>query len=119
MAAGAYVANLRIADGADHEVLLDRCAAFRAGAVLGELTLAEGDIELLLLAVGEVGVGAQHDIAHESGDRNKRDDGPKRGIGHTAALGIDHDIDHGKDVERDKEAQKRVNRGHKLRRQEL
>ena len=40
MAAGAHVANLGVAHGADDKVLLDGGAALGAGAVLGKLALA-------------------------------------------------------------------------------
>lgn len=56
MTAGADIANLGIAHRADDEVLLDGRAALRAGAVLGKLALAQGHVQLLLLAVGRVGV---------------------------------------------------------------
>ena len=63
MAAGANVANLGVAHGADHKVLLDGGAALRAGAVLGKLALAQGHVQLLLLAVGRIGVRAQDQVA--------------------------------------------------------
>lgn len=44
MAAGAHIANLGVAHGADDKVLLDGGAALRAGAVLGKLALAQGHI---------------------------------------------------------------------------
>lgn len=56
MATGAHVTNLGVAHRANDKVLLDGRAALRAGAVLGKLALAQGHVQLLLLAVGRVGV---------------------------------------------------------------
>ena len=72
MTAGAHVANLGVAHGADDEVFLDGRAALRAGAVLGKLALAQGHVQLLLLAVGRIGVRAQDQVGDET---HKRDEG--------------------------------------------
>ena len=52
VAVGADVAHLRVAHGADDEVAVDRRAAGRAGAVVLQLVLAQGDLELLLVTWG-------------------------------------------------------------------
>mgnify|MGYP000169933744 CR=1 FL=1 len=69
MAAGAHVANLGVAHRTHDKVLLDGGAALRAGAVLGKLALAQGHVQLLLLAVGRVGVRAQDQVGNEAHKR--------------------------------------------------
>ena len=72
MAAGADIANLGIAHRADNKVLLDGRAALRAGAVLGKLALAQGHVQLLLLAVGRVGVRTQDQVGNEAHKRDRK-----------------------------------------------
>ena len=95
------VADLRVADGADHKVTVDGSAALGADAVVGELVLAQGDVQVLLLAVDEVGARAQDDVGEQAHDGDDGDDGPHPpGLG-TAALGVADDVDDGEDVQHD------------------
>lgn len=119
MAAGAHVANLGVAHGADHKVLLDGGTALGAGAVLGKLALAQGHVQLLLLAVGRVGMRAQDQVGDEAHKRDKGDDAPCHvGAGATAA-GVDEHIDDRQHVQGDDKANKGIDDAHKLRRHEL
>ena len=119
MAAGAYVANLGVAHRADDEVLLDGCAALRAGAVLGKLALAQGHVQLLLLAVGRVGVRAQDQVGDEAHKRDEGDDAPCHvGAGATAAS-VDEHIDDRQHIQGDDKANEGIDDAHKLRRHEL
>lgn len=93
MAAGAHVANLGIAHRADDEVLLDGRAALRAGAVLGKLALAQGHVQLLLLAVGRIGVRAQNQVGNEAYKRDEGDDAPCHVGAGAAAASVDEHID--------------------------
>lgn len=54
VAVGAHIADLRVAHGAHDEVAVDGRAAVGAGAVVLQLVLAQGDLELLLVAVDSV-----------------------------------------------------------------
>ena len=119
MAAGAHVANLGVAHGADDKVLLDGGAALRAGAVLGKLALAQGHVQLLLLAVGRVGVRAQDQVGDEANKRDEGDDAPCHVGAGTAAASVDEHIDDRQHVQGDDKANKGIDDAHKLRRHEL
>ena len=71
LAGGAYVANLRVADGAHDKVLLDGGTAIGAVAVLGKLTLAKSHLELLLLAIGGVHAGTHDQVGDQTDKRNE------------------------------------------------
>ena len=101
VAGGADVADLRVADRADNEVAVDGGAALGADAVVAELVLAQGDVEVLLLAVDEVGARAQDDVGEQAHDGDDRDDGPHPPGLRAAALGVADDVDDGEDVEHD------------------
>ena len=99
MAGRADVADLGVADRADDEVAIDRGAALGADAVVGQLVLAKGDVEVLLLAVDEVGARTQDDVGKKAHDGDDRDDGPQPpGLG-TTALGVTDDVHDGKDIQ--------------------
>lgn len=119
MAAGAHVANLGIAHGADHKVFLDGGATLRAGAVLGKLALAQGHVQLLLLAVGRVGMRAQDQVGDEAHERNEGDDAPCHVGAGAAAASVDEHIDDRQYVQGDDKANKGIDDAHKLRRHEL
>lgn len=119
MAAGAHVANLGVAHWADDKVLLDGGAALRAGAVLGKLALAQGHVQLLLLAVGRVGVRAQDQIGDEAHERDQGDDAPCHVGAGAAAASVDEHIDDRQHVQGDDKANKGIDDAHKLRRHEL
>lgn len=119
MAAGAYVANLGIAHRADDEVLLDGRAALRAGAVLGKLALTQGHVQLLLLAVGRIGVRAQDQVGNEAHKRDEGDDAPCHVGAGTAAASVDKHIDDRQHIQGDDKANESINDAHKLRRHEL
>ena len=119
MAAGAYVANLGVAHRADDEVLLDGRAALRAGAVLGKLALAQGHVQLLLLAVGRVGVRAQDQVGDETHKRDEGDDAPCHVGAGAAAASVDEHIDDRQHIQGDDKANKGIDDAHKLRRHEL
>ena len=119
MAAGAHVANLGIAHRADDEVLLDGRAALRAGAVLGKLTLAQGHVQLLLLAVGRVGVRAQDQVGDEAHKRDEGDDAPCHVGAGAAAASVDEHIDDRQHIQGDDKANEGIDDAHKLRRHEL
>ena len=119
VAAGADVAHLGIAYRADDEILLDGSAALRAGAVLGKLTLAQGHVEFLLLAVGHIGAGAQHQVGDQAHERNEGHETPNPKQLDAAALGVDENVDDGEQVERDHEGDEGVDGHHQLRGQEL
>ena len=119
MAAGADVANLGIAHRADHKVLLDGRAALRAGAVLGKLALAQGHVQLLLLAVGRVGVRAQNQVGDEAYKRDEGDDAPCHVGAGAAAASVDEHIDDRQHIQGDDKANEGIDDAHKLRRHEL
>ena len=119
MAAGADVANLGIAHGAHHKVLLDGAAALGAAAVLSKLTLAQGHVELLLLAIGHVRVRTKHQVGNEAHERDEGNDAPCPKGAHAATLGVDEHVHHGKDVQSGDETNKQIDRHHELRRHEL
>ena len=119
MAAGADVANLGIAHRADDEVLLDGRAALRAGAVLGKLALAQGHVQLLLLAVGCVGVRTQNQVGDEAYKRDEGDDAPCHIGAGAAAASVDEHIDDRQHVQGDDKANEGIDDAHKLRRHEL
>lgn len=119
MAAGAHVANLRIAHRADDEILLDGRAALRAGAVLGKLALAQGHVQLLLLAVGRVGVRAQDQVGDETHKRDEGDDTPCHVGAGAAAASVDEHIDDRQHIQGDDKANEGIDDAHKLRRHEL
>lgn len=119
MAAGADIANLGIAHRADDEVLLDGRAALRAGAVLGKLTLAQGHVQLLLLAVGRVGVRAQDQVGNEAYKRDEGDDAPSHVGAGAAAASVDKHIDDRQHIQGDDKANEGIDDAHKLRRHEL
>ena len=119
MAAGADVANLGVTHRADDEVLLDGCAALRAGAVLGKLALAQGHVQLLLLAVGRVGVRAQDQVGNEAHKRDEGDDAPCHVGAGAAAASVDEHIDDRQHIQGDDKANKGIDDAHKLRRHEL
>lgn len=119
MAAGADVANLGIAHGADDEVLLDGRATLRAGAVLGKLALAQGHVQLLLLAVGRVGVRAQDQVGDEAHKRDEGDDAPCHVGAGAAAASVDEHIDDRQHIQGDDKANEGIDDAHKLRRHEL
>lgn len=119
MAAGADVANLGIAHRADDEVLLDGRAALRAGAVLGKLALAQSHVQLLLLAVGRVGVRAQNQVGDEAYKRDEGDDAPRHVGAGAAAASVDEHIDDRQHIQGDDKADEGIDDAHKLRRHEL
>lgn len=119
MAAGADVANLGIAHRADDEVLLDGRAALRAGAVLGKLALAQGHVQLLLLAVGRVGMRAQNQVGDEAYKRDEGDDAPCHVSAGAAAASVDEHIDDRQHIQGDDKANEGIDDAHKLRRHEL
>ena len=119
MAAGAHVANLGVAHWADDKVLLDRGAALRAGAILGKLALAQGHVQLLLLAVGRVGVRTQDQIGDEAHKRDEGDDAPCHVGAGAAAASVDEHIDDRQHVQGDDKANEGIDDAHKLRRHEL
>ena len=119
MAAGAHVANLGVAHRADDKVLLDGRAALRAGAVLGKLALAQGHVQLLLLAVGRVGVRAQDQVGDEAHKRDEGDDAPCHVGAGAAAASVDEHIDDRQHVQGDDKAREGIDYAHKLRRHEL
>ena len=119
MTAGAYVANLGIAHRADDEVLLDGRAALRAGAVLGKLALAQGHVQLLLLAVGRVGVRAQDQVGNEAYKRDEGDDAPCHVGAGAAAASVDEHIDDRQHIQGDDKTNEGIDDAHKLRRHEL
>lgn len=119
MAAGAHVANLGVAHRADHKVLLDGRTALRAGAVLGKLTLAQGHVQLLLLAVGRIGVRAQDQVGNEAYKRDEGNDAPGHVSASAAAAGVNKHIDDRQHVQGDDKANKGIDDAHKLRRHEL
>ena len=119
MAAGADVANLGIAHRADHKVFLDGRAALRAGAVLGKLALAQGHVQLLLLAVGRVGVRAQDQVGNEAHKRDEGDDAPCHVGAGAAAASVDKHIDDRQHIQGDDKANEGIDDAHKLRRHEL
>lgn len=119
MAAGAYVANLGIAHRADDEVLLDGRAALRAGAVLGKLALAQGHVQLLLLAVRRVGVRTQDQVGNEAHKRDEGDDAPCHVGAGAAAASVDEHIDDRQHIQGDDKANEGIDDAHKLRRHEL
>ena len=61
--------------------------------------LAQGDVEVLLLAVHQVGAGAQDDVGEQAHDGDDRDDRPKPPGLCATALGITDDVDDRQDVE--------------------
>lgn len=115
MAAGAHVANLGVAHWADDKVLLDGGAALRAGAVLGKLALAQGHVQLLLLAVGRVGVRTQDQVGDEAHKRNQGDDAPCHVGAGAAAASVDEHIDDRQHVQGDDKAHEGIDDAHKLR----
>ena len=119
MAAGADVANLSVAHRADDEVLLDGRATLRAGAVLGKLALAQGHVQLLLLAVGRVGVRAQDQVGDEANKRDEGDDALCHVSAGAAATSVDEHIDDRQHIQGDDEADEGIDDAHKLRRHEL
>ena len=119
MAAGAYVSNLGVTHRTDDEVLLDGRAALRAGAVLGKLALAKGHVQLLLLAVGRVGVRAQDQIGDEAYKRDEGDDAPCHVGAGAAATSVDEHIDNRQHIQGDDKANEGIDDAHKLRRHEL
>lgn len=119
MAAGADVANLGVAHRADDEVLLDGRAALRAGAVLGKLALAQGHVQLLLLAVRRVGVRAQDQVGDEAHKRDEGDDAPCHVGAGAAAASVDEHIDDRQHIQGDDKANEGIDDAHKLRRHEL
>ena len=119
MAAGTHVANLGIAHRADDEVLLDGRPALRAGAVLGKLALAQGHVQLLLLAVGCVGVRAQDQVGDEAYKRDEGDDAPCHVGACAAAASVDEHIDDRQHIQGDDKANEGIDDAHKLRRHEL
>lgn len=119
MAAGAHVANLGVAHRADDKVLLDGRAALRAGAVLGKLALAQGHVQLLLLAVGRVGVRAQDQVGNEAYKRDEGDNAPCHVGAGAAAASVDEHIDDRQHIQGDDKANKGIDDAHKLRRHEL
>ena len=119
MAAGAHVANLGVAHGADNKVLLDGGAALRAGAVLGKLALAQGHVQLLLLAVGRIGVRTKDQVGDETHKRDEGDDAPCHVGTGAAAAGVDEHIDDRQHIQGDDEADEGIDGAHKLRRHEL
>lgn len=119
MAAGAHVANLGVAHRAHDKVLLDGRAALRAGAVLGKLALAQGHVQLLLLAVGRVGVRAQDQVGDEAHKRDQGDDAPCHVGAGAAAASVDEHIDDRQHVQGDDKAHEGIDDAHKLRRHEL
>lgn len=119
MAAGAHVTNLGVAHWADDKVLLDGSAALRAGAVLGKLALAQGHVQLLLLAVGRVGVRAQDQVGDEAHKRDEGDDAPCHVGAGAAAASVDEHIYDRQHIQGDDKANKGIDDAHKLRRHEL
>lgn len=119
MAAGAHVANLGVAHGADHKVLLDGGAALGAGAVLGKLALAQGHVQLLLFTVGRVGMRAQDQVGDEAHKRDEGDDAPCHVSAGATAASVDEHIDDRQHVQGDDKANKGIDDAHKLRRHEL
>lgn len=119
MAAGTYVANLGIAHRADDEVPLDGRAALRAGAVLGKLALAQGHVQLLLLAVGRIGVRAQDQVGNEAHKRDKGDNAPCNVGAGAAAASVDKHLDDRQHIQGDDKANEGIDDAHKLRRHEL
>ena len=69
VARGADVADLRVAVGAHDEVLVDGRAALGADAVVGQLVLAKRDVEVLLLAVNEVGARTQDHVGEKASSK--------------------------------------------------
>lgn len=119
MAAGADVANLSVAHRADNEVLLDGRAALRTGAVLGKLALAQSHVQLLLLAVGRIGVRAQYQVGNEAYKRDEGDDAPCHVGAGAAAASVDEHIDDRQHIQGDDKANEGIDDAHKLRRHEL
>ena len=119
VAARADVAHLGVANRAHHEVLLDGAAAMRAGAVLGKLALAQSHVELLLLAVGEVGVRPQDVVCDKAHKGQKGKQAPCPEVLGPAAARIDEHVYHREDIQRDDERDEEVDDEHHLRRHEL
>ena len=119
MAAGADVANLGIAHRADDEVLLDGRAALRAGAVLGKLALAQGHVQLLLLAIGGVHAGTHDQVGDQTDKRNEGKQAPRPKCLNTATFGVDEDVSDGKQVKGDDERDENIDDHHQLRRHKL
>ena len=94
----ADVAHLRVADGTDHEVAVDGGAALGADAVVRELVLAQGNVEVLLLTVDEVGARAQDNVREDAHNRDDRYDGPDPPRLGATALRVADDVDDGQDV---------------------
>ena len=101
------IAHLGVAHGADDKVLLDRSATLRAGAILSQLTLAQRHVELLLLAIGEIGVGAKRQIGNKASKRDERHEAPDPKRCYAATTRIDEHIGHRERIERDDEADER------------
>jgi hypothetical protein len=98
MAGGTDVSHLGVAHGADHEVTVDGTAALGADAIMGELVLTECNIEVLLLAVDEVGTRTQDNVGEDAHDGDNGNETPEpTGIGTTSGC-VSDDIDDGKDV---------------------
>ena len=76
MAVGADVANLRVAHRADDEIAVDGRATRGTGAVVLQLVLAQGDLELLLVAIDGERRGAQDEVGDEADERDDGDDAP-------------------------------------------
>ena len=68
---------------------------------MAELVLAQGDVQILLLAVDEVGARAKDDVGKEPHDGDDGDDRPHPPRLRAAALGVANDVDDGEDVEHD------------------
>ena len=119
MAAGAHIANLGVAHRAHDKVLLDGRAALRAGTVLSKLALTQGHVQLLLLAVGRVGMRTQDQIGDEAHKRDEGDDAPCHVGAGAAAASVDEHINDRQHVQGDDKAHEGIDDAHKLRRHEL
>ena len=119
MAGRADVADLGVADRAHDEVAVDRRAALGADAVVRQLVLAQGDVQVLLLAVHQVAGRTQDDIGEQAHDGDHADDRPEPpGLGSTA-LCVADDINDGKDIEHHDAGDHEVEHHADLRRDDL
>ena len=98
MARRAHVLQARMAVRAQDVVVLHRIAAVGALAVLHELALLEGHLELLLVTVDLQKGRTQQAVRHDADERDEGDDAPHIPIGaaHIRIAGNPHD---GQDVQ--------------------
>ena len=99
MAGGTKVLQTLMAVRAEYVIGLDRVVALRAFAILEKLTLFEGYVKCLLVAIGGVEIRTQDAIGDHTDHRDAGDNAPKNRIG-TAALSVADDPNDRQDVER-------------------